>query len=103
MRLSLADVLAATGGVLAGGREPVGLSSYHTDSREVRSGGLFFALRGAAPDGHAYIGDAVTAGAAAVVVDRDVEAGGAAVVRGAHTGRALYGLGADALARGTPA
>ncbi|MDD3293986.1 MAG: UDP-N-acetylmuramoyl-L-alanyl-D-glutamate--2,6-diaminopimelate ligase [Geobacteraceae bacterium] len=39
------------------------------DSRKVEPGGLFFALRGAAVDGHQYLGRAVAAGAAALVVE----------------------------------
>jgi UDP-N-acetylmuramoyl-L-alanyl-D-glutamate--2,6-diaminopimelate ligase len=45
------------------------------DSREVRSGALFFCVRGAAVDGHAFAAAAAAAGAAALVVERwlDVE------------------------------
>jgi UDP-N-acetylmuramoyl-L-alanyl-D-glutamate--2,6-diaminopimelate ligase len=39
------------------------------DSRKVRPGALFFAVRGADRDGHAYLADAEKAGAAAAVVE----------------------------------
>lgn len=39
------------------------------DSRQARSGTLFFALPGAKVDGHSYIGSAVQAGASAVVLE----------------------------------
>lgn len=41
------------------------------DSRSVIPGGLFFALRGATVDGHAFLSRAVRAGAVAVVVEDD--------------------------------
>jgi len=53
-----------TGGALA--REIEGLSC---DSRQVRPGGLFFALRGVATDGHDFISAARDRGAVAVVVE----------------------------------
>lgn len=47
------------------------ISGLYYDSRTVTDGGLFFALRGAAVDGHAYLEQAVRAGAAALVVEDD--------------------------------
>src|SRR5207237_205685 len=74
MRLSLLEILEATGGGEVGGTQ-VGetFSTFHTDSREVRQGGLFFALRGAENDGHQFVTDAISSGAAAVVVERRTE------------------------------
>jgi UDP-N-acetylmuramoyl-L-alanyl-D-glutamate--2,6-diaminopimelate ligase len=43
------------------------------DSRAVIPGGLFFALRGAAVDGHSFLSRAVSAGAVAVVVEDDTD------------------------------
>ncbi|MFP4615469.1 MAG: UDP-N-acetylmuramoyl-L-alanyl-D-glutamate--2,6-diaminopimelate ligase [Thiohalorhabdus sp.] len=43
------------------------------DSRTVRPGTLFFALRGTAADGHDYIGEAIAAGAMGVVAERAVD------------------------------
>jgi len=53
-----------TGGTLE--REIEGL---YCDSRQVRPGGLFFALKGVATDGHDFIAAACDRGAAAVVVE----------------------------------
>ena len=102
MRLSLLEVLAATGGVHAAGPAAASVLTYHTDSREVQPGGLFFALRGAALDGHDFCADAAARGAAAVVVDREVRLPGVAVVRVGDTWKALYDLAGAVLARVSP-
>jgi UDP-N-acetylmuramoyl-tripeptide--D-alanyl-D-alanine ligase len=71
MKLSLLEILEATGGGEVGGTQ-VGntFSTFHTDSREVVNGGVFFALRGAEMDGHRFVDDAIKRGATAVVVER---------------------------------
>lgn len=43
------------------------------DSRQVVSGGAFFALRGTAADGHRFVGDALSAGAVAVFMEEWIE------------------------------
>ncbi len=101
MRLSLAEVAQATGGAVTGPAGAV-VDSYHTDSREVAPGGLFFALSGSETDGHRFLADAIERGAAAVVVDREVDAGGAPVVRVTDTWAALYDLARHVLARVSP-
>jgi UDP-N-acetylmuramoyl-tripeptide--D-alanyl-D-alanine ligase len=47
-----------------------------TDTRSIRAGDLFFALRGASYDAHDFLPQAFAKGAVAAVVDRPVEAGG---------------------------
>lgn len=42
------------------------------DSREVRPGDVFVAIRGSRVDGHEFVGEAISKGAFAVVVERDV-------------------------------
>ncbi len=65
------------------------------DSRETGPGFVFAALRGAVHDGHAFIGEAVARGAAAVVVDREVALPpDVAVVRVSDTRRALAQISA---------
>jgi UDP-N-acetylmuramoyl-tripeptide--D-alanyl-D-alanine ligase len=59
-------------GILEPSEKVVGVS---TDSRTVRQGELFIALRGESFDGHEYVGQAIAQGAVAAVVDRRWAAG----------------------------
>ncbi len=71
MRITLAQVVEATGGEL---RQASGDSEVHgvsTDSRTLRAGELFVALRGENFDGHDFLAAAFTAGAAAAMVSRE--------------------------------
>src|SRR5713226_8906641 len=104
MRLSLLEILEVTGGGEVGGTQ-VGemFSTFHTDSREVKPGGLFFALRGAETDGHEFVADATSRGAAAVVVQRKTEVSpGIVEIVVPDTWAALYALAAHALRRVQP-
>ncbi len=49
------------------GSTEVWISQLSLDSRQVKSGSCFFAIRGTASDGHAYINTAISAGAVAIV------------------------------------
>jgi UDP-N-acetylmuramoyl-tripeptide--D-alanyl-D-alanine ligase len=104
MRLTLLELLEATGGGEVGGTQ-VGntYTTFYTDSRAVKPGGVFFALRGAQMDGHRFISDAISRGATCVVVQRrtDIPTGIAEVLV-PDTWAALYALAAYALARVRP-
>ena len=65
-----AEIAEATGGTASGDFQ---CSGVEMDSRDVRSGDLFVALRGEAMDGHRFVEAAFAAGASAVLVDRPVE------------------------------
>ncbi|HXN09407.1 MAG TPA: Mur ligase domain-containing protein, partial [Candidatus Acidoferrales bacterium] len=54
------------------GNPAVTVSSIATDSRRLRPGALFFALRGERADGHDFASAAAAAGAAGVVAEREV-------------------------------
>jgi UDP-N-acetylmuramoyl-L-alanyl-D-glutamate--2,6-diaminopimelate ligase len=54
---------------IAAGARALPIGGVCVDSRQVRGGELFVALRGTAFDGHRFVGDAVERGAAAVVVE----------------------------------
>lgn len=60
------------------------------DSRKVESGSVFVCISGAVSDGHQYVADVVEKGAAAVVVEREIEAPeGVTVIRVEDTRYAL--------------
>jgi UDP-N-acetylmuramoyl-tripeptide--D-alanyl-D-alanine ligase len=104
MRLSVIDVLEATGGSIAGGSQVAeAVTSFHTDSRQVAPGGLFFALKGAETDGHRFVEEAARRGASAVIVERRVaDLGGVGQVVVGDSWRALYDLAGYALAKVDP-
>ncbi|MFI5226751.1 MAG: UDP-N-acetylmuramoyl-L-alanyl-D-glutamate--2,6-diaminopimelate ligase [Candidatus Limnocylindrales bacterium] len=54
----------------AAGLAGVAISGIAADSRRVRPGAIFVALRGEHVDGHDYVADAAAAGAAAAIVER---------------------------------
>lgn len=63
------EVLAATGGTLLKGTTGRPVQRVCTDSRKVRKGDLFVALKGARFDGHRFIDEVFTRGANGVVVE----------------------------------
>ena len=71
MRLSeVAKRLGAAAPESIGGREPLG---YSIDSRTVRAGDLFFAIRGERHDGHQFVADVLNKGALAAVVSQNFQ------------------------------
>jgi UDP-N-acetylmuramoyl-tripeptide--D-alanyl-D-alanine ligase len=64
------QIAAATGGRASRPFEAFGVV---IDSREVRAGDLFVALRGDSQDGHRYVADALARGAAGALVERAAE------------------------------
>jgi UDP-N-acetylmuramoyl-tripeptide--D-alanyl-D-alanine ligase len=64
------EIAAATGGTASGDFQVAGVEM---DSRDVRSGDLFFALKGESSDGHVYLDKAFTNGAAAAVVEQPID------------------------------
>ena len=73
----------------------VHVRSLTVDSRKVEPGACFVAVSGTASDGHRFVGDAIRAGATAVVVEREVEVpAGVVRVRVADTHAATARLAA---------
>ena len=65
-----AEIAEATGGTASGAFQAAGVEM---DSRDVRSGDLFFALKGESSDGHLYLDKAFANGAAAAVVEAPID------------------------------
>ncbi len=73
--IRLEDVLATTGGRLHGPAPAASFSitGASVDSRRVTPGSIFVALPGERADGHAFVADALRAGAAATLVERPID------------------------------
>jgi UDP-N-acetylmuramoyl-tripeptide--D-alanyl-D-alanine ligase len=87
----LSDVARAVDGRVRGADATV--TAVVIDSREAGPGSLFFTLRGERRDGHDFVADALSRGAAGAVVDRPAPA--EPVIEVADAGRALLALAAD--------
>ena len=70
MNFRLSDVAAAAGSAPPPGSAGLELSGVAVDSRAVRDGALFVAIRGARADGHDFANDAVARGARAILASR---------------------------------
>jgi UDP-N-acetylmuramoyl-tripeptide--D-alanyl-D-alanine ligase len=97
-RLGIADVVRWTGGELAAGDAASACRGVTIDSRRVAPGVLFVAIRGPRHDAHAFLADAVGAGAAGLLVERGAglpaNLGACSVVAVDDTTRALGALAA---------
>ncbi len=66
-------VVRATGGKLLKGRPELEFPGFSTDTRALKTGELFLALKGEQLDGHSYLSQAKEAGAGGVVVSERLE------------------------------
>ncbi len=73
MKLSVGQIVHITAGrtLQVGNKE---FDTFGIDSRKIRKGGLFFAMKGTATDGHLFVGDALRNGAAGAVIEQNVDA-----------------------------
>jgi len=69
--IKVSELVRDTGGKLLRGDPDVVLTSFGIDTRRMERGGAFFALKGERTDGHAFLGEAERAGAAAAVVQQE--------------------------------
>lgn len=71
--LTLEEIVAATEGTCDRTTLPGSVTRVTTDSRDVKSGDLFFAIRGERFDGHLFVGEAFASGAIAAIVRHDFQ------------------------------
>ncbi|HVY55010.1 MAG TPA: Mur ligase family protein, partial [Thermodesulfobacteriota bacterium] len=92
--LGLDFVLNSTKGKLVSGGSGVSFSGVSTDSRNISSGEIFFALRGENFDGHEYVDEAIKKGAGGAVIEQNSIAhdAGKLLIRVPSTLRALGDL-----------
>ena len=90
----LARLVDALPGAAVEGDENVEIAALAADSRTVTPGALFVAIPGEQYDGHDFVAAALTGGARAVVVERDVAAPNATRIRVADARSALSKLAA---------
>ncbi|MFN8058840.1 MAG: UDP-N-acetylmuramoyl-tripeptide--D-alanyl-D-alanine ligase [Vicinamibacterales bacterium] len=94
--LDIGTVGEVTRGRVTRGEARTAIGGFSIDSRTTQPGDLFFAIKGERLDGHAFVADAVAAGAIGVVVSDPVPDGAfgdAAVVVVADTTTALQAVG----------
>lgn len=72
--MQLSEVLKQVSPLEVGGSLGLEISGVQMDSRQVKSGDLFVAVKGTQADGHAFIGKAIEQGAAAVLVSEPLPA-----------------------------
>ncbi|MGX9726771.1 MAG: UDP-N-acetylmuramoyl-L-alanyl-D-glutamate--2,6-diaminopimelate ligase [Candidatus Electronema sp. VV] len=95
IRWNLRHLLEATGGQAQGAAPTFTFGKISTDTRSLALGDVFVALAGEKFDGHDYVQTAVAAGAAAVIVQREVQGPeGTLVIQVADTLQVLLDLAA---------
>ena len=97
LELTLGWVAKTVGGVLRSGVPELAIGDVMTDSRSLRPGDLFVALKGPRFDGHAFVGEVLGRGAAGAIVEGGYAGSGkhgpaGGVIEVADTLRALQDL-----------
>ena len=69
MRMTLGEIAEAADATLVRGRPESTVEGVSTDTRTLKQGDLFVALKGGSFDGHDFVDEAVSGGAAAVLVE----------------------------------
>lgn len=72
MRMKISEILSATGGRLLCGNADTVVTSFSTDSREIKNGTMFVPIRGERTDGHVYLEAVLENGAAAAFTELEL-------------------------------
>jgi UDP-N-acetylmuramoyl-tripeptide--D-alanyl-D-alanine ligase len=100
MIFDVEHIITATGGVLESGTGAGPAGAVSIDSREIRGGEVFLALKGPSFDGHAFVAEAAAKGAVTAIVERaDKYPGPLNVIRVDDTLKALGDLASYARRR----
>src|SRR5208283_4327704 len=89
MKLTIREIYRIFGREYAG--KDFEISGISTDSRKIKSGEAFVAIRGDKEDGHKYAKDAASKGAALIITEKETKAGGR-ILRVKNTKSALLTL-----------
>ena len=73
--LSLSEVSKYSKGKVDEGAKKIIIDSVSTDSRKLKKGSLFVALKGDNFDGHDYVNEALASGASAAMVNKETKVG----------------------------
>lgn len=72
-RFTLEDILEATHGRVLTGEKGTVFSGLSTNSRTIKDGEIFIALKGERFDGHSFIEEVISKGARGAIVEREIE------------------------------
>ncbi len=89
-RLSVAEAAQAVSGRVTAGDPGAWIEGASIDSRSIRGGEVFFAFAGEHTDGHRFVPDALARGAAAAMIQEDLETSTGALIRVDDTFKALH-------------
>lgn len=90
MKLTVEEILSTTGGKLLSGKSEGTITSISTDTRSLKQGDFYVALKGANFDGHVFVMDAIKKGSSGVLVsDKMAVTSGLTAIQVSNTEKAL--------------
>ncbi|HZK02759.1 MAG TPA: Mur ligase family protein, partial [Anaerovoracaceae bacterium] len=95
-KIKCTDIVKAVGGSLVQGNPENDVAEISIDSRKIKPGSAFIAIRGERVDGHDYVREAMKAGCSAIICEKEVDCpkNNVAVIRVENTELALQDLAA---------